>query len=218
LPPGPGDDLGLPPAKTRGAAVRGSSKLVVMPDVEDQPARSFGWWDKFVGPDDDPRTDGGFEGERAALVGYLRDQRLTLELKCSGLDSDGMARRSVPPSNLSLLGLLRHLAGVEQHWFRQVMAGQEGPRHYRAGDDPDGDFNGAVADPEVVADAWASWRAEVAFAERFVAQAPDLDLAGVRPAGPMALREVLVHMIEEYARHNGHADFLRERIDGRVGQ
>jgi Protein of unknown function (DUF664) len=209
----------MPTAKTRGAAPRGSSKLVGMPDVEDQqPARSFGWWDMFVGPDEDPRTDGGFEGERATLVGYLRDQRLTLDMKCSGLDADGMARRSVPPSNLSLLGLLRHLAGVEQHWFRQVMAGQERPRHYRAGDDPDGDFNGAVADPEVVADAWATWRAEVAFAERFVAQAPDLDVAGIRPEGPMALREVLVHMIEEYARHNGHADFLRERIDGRVGQ
>ena len=72
-----------------------------------------------------------------------------------------------------------------------------------------------MPDPEVVAEAWAAWRAEVAFAERFVAEAPDLDLTG--PEGEV-LREVLVHMIEEYARHNGHADFLRERIDGRVGQ
>jgi hypothetical protein len=186
--------------------------------AEDQPARQFGWWDMFVGPDDDPRTDGGFEGERATLVGFLRDQRLTLELKCSGLDAAGLAARSVPPSNLSLLGLLRHLAGVEQYWFRQVMAGQHEPRHYRPDGDPDGDFNGAVPDPEVVADAWDTWRGEVAFGERFVAEAPDLDVAGATDEGPIALREVLVHMIEEYARHNGHADFLRERIDGRVGQ
>jgi Protein of unknown function (DUF664) len=214
--PGPG------PGPGPGSQVRGAS--------EDQPARSFGWWDMFVGPDEDPRADGGFEGERATLVGYLRDQRLTLELKCSGLDAVGMARRSVEPSNLSLLGLIRHLAGVEQYWFRQVMAGQDAPRHYRseAGPDgtdgpdgpdgPDGDFDGAVPDPEVVADAWDTWRAEVAFAERFVAEAPDLGVTAVGDDGPIALREVLVHMIEEYARHNGHADFLRERIDGRVGQ
>ena len=78
------------------------------------PARRFGWWDMFLHPDDDPRTDGGFDGERATLVGYLRDQRLTLELKCSGLDADAMARRSVPPSNMSLLGLVRHMAEVER--------------------------------------------------------------------------------------------------------
>lgn len=68
----------------------------------------------FANPDEDPRADGGFEGERAILAGYLRDQRLTLELKCSGLDSAALARRSVEPSNLSLLGLVRHMAGVEQ--------------------------------------------------------------------------------------------------------
>ncbi|MEU9164751.1 DinB family protein [Streptomyces sp. NPDC048424] len=178
----------------------------------------------FVHPDEDTRTDGGFQGERAVLAGYLRDQRLTLELKCTGLDAEALARRSVEPSNLSLLGLVRHLAGVEQYWFRQVMAGQDVRRHYRSEAEPAGEFTGAVADPAVVADAWATWRAEVAFAERLVAQAPSLDVTGVTGvtgvAGdePMELREVLVHMIEEYARHNGHADFLRERIDGRVGQ
>jgi uncharacterized damage-inducible protein DinB len=123
-----------------------------------------------------------------------------------------MARRSVPPSTLSLLGLVRHLAEVERGWFRRRLAGQDAPKLYG---DEDADFDGAVPDPEVVAQAWAAWRAEVAFAERFVAEAPNLDLTG--PDGTV-LREVLVHMIEEYARHNGHADFLRERIDGRVGQ
>ncbi|MFE5808530.1 DinB family protein [Streptomyces sp. NPDC056491] len=174
----------------------------------------------FVHPDEDTRTDGGFQGERAVLAGYLRDQRLTLELKCAGLDTEAMARRSVEPSNLSLLGLVRHLAGVEQYWFRQVMAGQEIRRHYRSEEDRAGEFTGAVADPAVVAEAWSTWRAEVALAERLVAEAPSLDVTGDagHGDGPMELREVLVHMIEEYARHNGHADFLRERIDGRVGQ
>ncbi|HEX9355264.1 MAG TPA: DUF664 domain-containing protein, partial [Streptosporangiaceae bacterium] len=84
--------------------------------------RSFGWSDMFVRPEDDPRTDGGFHDERTTLTGYLRDYRLTIELKCSGLDAAGMACRSVEPSNLSLLGLVRHLADVERHWFRQVLA------------------------------------------------------------------------------------------------
>ncbi|GAA3104354.1 hypothetical protein GCM10020254_57730 [Streptomyces goshikiensis] len=87
------------------------------------------------------------------------------------------------------------------------MAGQEIRRHYRTPDAPDGEFTGAVADPAVVAEAWAVWRAEVAFAERLVAEAPDLDVEGAVDGERMALREVLVHMIEEYARHNGHADF-----------
>jgi hypothetical protein len=179
----------------------------------------------FLHPDEDPREAGeDVAGERGILVRYLRDQRMTLELKCSGLDAAAMARRSVEPSNLSLLGLVRHLAGVEQYWFRQVMAGQETARHYRPDTDPDGDFDNAVPDPAVVADAWQTWRAEVAFAERLVAEAPSLDVTGdydygqPYEPGSISLREVLVHMIEEYARHNGHADFLRERIDGRIGQ
>jgi uncharacterized damage-inducible protein DinB len=177
--------------------------------------------DMFVDPDDDPRGEAGpiLGDERATLVEYLRYHRQTLELKCSGLDAAELARRSVEPSTLSLLGLVRHMADVERVWFRRVMAGQDAPRHFSSETDPDGDFDGAVPDPEVVAQAWEVWRAEVAFADRFVAQAPDLDVVGNTPdQGPVSLREVLVHMIEEYARHNGHADLLRERIDGRVGQ
>jgi hypothetical protein len=202
--------------------------LVAMPELSDQdehlPARQFGWWDMFVSPEDDPReSDGRFQGERATLVGYLRDQRLTLELKCAGLDAAGMACRSVPPSNLSLLGLVRHLTDAERGWFRRTLAGQEAPRLYRTDDDPDLAFNGAAPDPGQVTRAWDSWREEVEFAEQFVASAADLDLASAPGGGagrprPITLREVLVHMIEEYARHNGHADLLRERIDGRVGQ
>ena len=171
----------------------------------------------FVHPDEDPRPDEVYQGERATLTGYLREHRLTLELKCAGLDAAALARRSVPPSDLSLLGLVRHLAQVERHWFRRVLAGQQVPQLYSTEDDPDADFHGAVGDPAVVAEAWERWREEVAFAERFVAEAPSLDVTGDHEGTPVPLREVLVHMIEEYARHNGHADLLRERIDGRVG-
>jgi uncharacterized damage-inducible protein DinB len=187
-------------------------------DIPDEGARRFGWANMFVPPGDDPRTNRRLRGERAVLVGYLHDQRLTLEMKCAGLDPAAMARRSVEPSTLSLLGLVRHMAAVEQGWFRRVMAGEDVAQHYRTDDDRDGDFNGAVPDAGVVAEALERWRAEVAFAERFVAEAPDLGITGLHHDQPVELREVLVHMVEEYARHNGHADLLRERIDGRIGQ
>jgi uncharacterized damage-inducible protein DinB len=178
--------------------------------------------DVFIDLDSDPRPDPSpVADERATLVGFLQWQRETLELKCSDLDAASLARRSVEPSTMSLLGLLRHMADVERGWFRRLMAGQDAPPLFASGADPDGDFDGATPDPEVVAEAWEAWRAEVEFADRFVAAAPDLDVTGNIPdawRGPMSLRWVLVHMIEEYARHNGHADLLRERIDGRLGQ
>ncbi|TPQ16663.1 DinB family protein [Streptomyces sporangiiformans] len=157
--------------------------------------------------------------ERTMLVDMLGAQRATLELKCSGLEAElELARRSVEPSTLSLLGLVRHLADVERRWFRQVMAGQDAPARFSSPVRPDGDFDGAAADPAVVAEAWEAWRAEVAFSEALVADAPDLDVVGEDSwRGPVSLRWVLVHMIEEYARHNGHADLLRERIDGATG-
>jgi uncharacterized damage-inducible protein DinB len=172
--------------------------------------------DMWVDAEDDPRSEGGVGDERSVLTEYLRDYRLTLEMKCDGLDAEQLARRSVPPSTMSLLGLVRHLAQVEHNWFQRVLAGSDSPRPYTSESDRDLDFNGAVADPAVVEDAWATWRAEVANAERFVAEAPDFDVTD--PKNEITLREVLVHMIEEYARHAGHADLLRERIDGRVGQ
>ncbi len=176
--------------------------------------------DVFVPEAEDPRrqepTPGG---EKATLVEYLRFQRQTLELKCGGLDAEQLARRSVEPSTMSLLGLVRHMAEVERAWFRRVLAGQDAPKMYQTEDEPDGDFDGAVADPAVVEEAWRAWRDEVAFAEDFVARQDDLGMTGThRVYGAISLREVLVHMVEEYARHNGHADLLRERIDGRIGQ
>jgi hypothetical protein len=179
----------------------------------------------FIDSADDPRENGPTMGdERTTLVEALRSVRLTLEMKCSGLDAEALARRSVEPSTMSLLGLVRHLAEMERDAFRVLMAGEDAPRLYCSDTDRDGDFDGAVPDPQVVAEAWDAWRAEVDFAERFVAAAPGLDIAarergGVGAGhGPISLREVLVEMIHEYARHLGHADLLRERIDGRIGQ
>jgi hypothetical protein len=188
-------------------------------DHEDRgTTRVFGWSDMFVAPEEDPRYYGPLSGERDTLTAYLRDYRLTIELKCAGLDAEGMARRSVPPSNLSLLGLVRHLAEVERHWFRQVLAGEDIGWVYRREDNRGAAFDDAVADPAVVTAAWAAWREEVDFAERFAAAAPSLDITGTDQGAEISLREVLVHMIEEYARHAGHADLIRERVDGRVGQ
>ncbi|GAA4543880.1 DinB family protein [Amycolatopsis samaneae] len=168
--------------------------------------------------DEDPRIVPPPRGdERATLVGFLRKQRETFELKCAGLEAAALASRAVPPSSLSLLGMIRHLAEVERGWFRWVMAGQETPRLFDTDDDLG--FAGAEADPALVAEAWECWRAEVAFVERFVAEASDLDVTGNSPRlGAVSLRWVLTHLIEEYARHNGHADLLRERIDGTVGE
>lgn len=175
----------------------------------------------WVGREEDPRfaTDSPLEGERATLLDYLRSYRLTLEMKCAGLEPEQLARRSVQPSMMSLLGLIRHMADVERNWFRRVMAQTDAAPLYWSEDVPDADWLGAVANPAVVDEAWQNWRAEVAFAEKFVAESVDLDTKGItRDGTDIALREVLVHMIEEYARHCGHADLLRERVDGRVGQ
>jgi uncharacterized damage-inducible protein DinB len=172
--------------------------------------------DMWADPDDDPRESGvATAGERDTLLDYLRRYRLTMEMKCADLDAEQMARRSVPPSTMSLLGVVRHMAEVERAWFRRRSAGQDAGHLYQTREDNDTDWNGAVADPAVVAEAWTAWRAEVAFAEQFMATDPDLAAAG---PGGVPLRDILVHMIEEYARHCGHADLLRERIDGRVGQ
>ena len=130
-----------------------------------------------------------------------------------------LARRSVPPSTMSLLGLIRHMADVERNWLRRVMAQADAPPLYWSDDVEDADWAGAVADPAVVADAWRAWHEEVTLAEQSVAGSPDLAVRSPMQDGTtVALREVILHMVEEYARHLGHADLLRERIDGRVGQ
>jgi uncharacterized damage-inducible protein DinB len=158
-------------------------------------------------------------GERETLHGFLAFQRATLEWKCSGLDAEQLARRGVAPSTMSLLGLVRHLGDVERNWFRRVLAGEDAPAYFWPEDNRDLDFDGAVADDAVVEEAYRLWREEMAFADAFIASAPSLEVTGnVNGYGAMSLRWVLVHMIEEYARHNGHADLLREQIDGAVGE
>jgi uncharacterized damage-inducible protein DinB len=154
-------------------------------------------------------------GERAMLESWLEYHRATLAWKCEGLDDAQLRERAVPPSPLSLLGLVRHMADVERSWFRRVLGGENVPGIYWTDDDPDGYFDNF--DAADVQEAFATWRAECEHARRNAAAADSLDVTGQRRGETVTLRWILVHMIEEYARHNGHADFLRERIDGAVG-
>lgn len=117
--------------------------------------------------------------------------------------------------------MIRHLAQVENHWFQRVLQGRtERPRLFRREDDKDADFNGAVADPIVVEEAFATWKAEIAAADEWLDALDADDLGRQVPLddGSVSVRDVVVHVVEEYARHAGHADLLRESIDGRAGQ
>lgn len=175
----------------------------------------------WLDPADDPRTYGNPEGEKATLREYLGNYRLTLEMKCDGLDAEQLARRSVPPSTLSLLGLIRHLTQVENHWFQRVLQGRtDRPRLFERDEVKDADFNGAVADPAVVEQAFTAWKAEIAASDEWLDALDEADLGRHVPLheDTVSVRDVLVHLVEEYARHAGHADLLRECIDGRTGQ
>jgi uncharacterized damage-inducible protein DinB len=155
-------------------------------------------------------------GERETLRGYLDWHRATLRSKCEGLTDEQLRQRSMPPSSLSLLGLVRHMAEVERSWFRRVIAGEDVPLVWSE----DGDFQVAHdASGATSAEAFAAWDREVAHARRIEEAATSLDVTGVdRGAGDVySLRVVMLHLIQEYARHNGHADLLREGIDGAVG-
>jgi uncharacterized damage-inducible protein DinB len=159
--------------------------------------------------------------ERTLLTSFLDYQRQTLAMKCERLTDEQIRTRSVEPSGLSLLGLVRHMTKVERVWFRNTIGGQDLPLLYSSPQDPDADFDQLDTPP--VAEVFERWHAETE-AARAVAAARDLDAIGtrfVRQTGQkedFSLRWVLIHMIEEYARHNGHADLLRERIDGVVGE
>ncbi|MGV8908266.1 MAG: DinB family protein [Propionicimonas sp.] len=170
-------------------------------------------------PGNDPREEIDYgRGEKAVLATYLDHYRLTFELKCEGLDAGQLATRSVPPSTMSLLGLIRHLARVEHSWTRRVLEGHPDlPRLYRTEQDPDQDFTQALGTDAVVADAWESWRRESAHAREVYAALALADLVDVHGT-PTEVRDIIVHLVEEYARHVGHADLLRECIDGRTGQ
>ncbi|HEX6756075.1 MAG TPA: DinB family protein [Mycobacteriales bacterium] len=154
--------------------------------------------------------------ERELLEGFLDFQRATLLWKCDQLTDAQLRERSVPPSGLTLLGLLRHLADVERSWFRQRFAGEDVPDVYRTEEDWDPDLFD-VADAEVAA-ALRTFGDEIE-AVRATLRGRSLDETFTGPQGrTYSLRWVYLHMIEEYARHNGHADLLRERIDGVTGE
>lgn len=198
-----------------------------MEHMSDQPARwsqATTYPDMWADPDDDPRNSEGVspDGELATLQDFLTDYRATLRMKCEGLNAEQLARRSVPPSTLSLLGLLRHLAEVERDWRNWIHHDNPQPKLYGGADGAvgeagaDGDFDGAVADQAEVDAAYSVLTREQAATDTVLAEHPDL---GERLGKDgFAVRELLVHRIEEYARHCGQADLLRECIDGRVGQ
>ncbi|MFI5617305.1 DinB family protein [Streptomyces sp. NPDC051567] len=186
--------------------------------MSEQPARwtrATVYPDMWADPDDDPRNNegAGSEGELATLRDYLTDYRLTLRMKCEGLDAEQLARRSVPPSTMSLLGLVRHLAEVERDWRNWIGDGEPLPKLYGG---RDADFDGAVAEQAEVEAAHCALAREQGATDAALAGHPDL---GERLGKDgISVRELMVHRIEEYARHCGHADLLRECVDGRVGQ
>ncbi|MGV8909475.1 MAG: DinB family protein [Propionicimonas sp.] len=160
--------------------------------------------------EDTPRV----AGEREMYQAWLDFHRGTLLWKCAGLTDDQLRTASVSPSSLTLLGLVRHMAEVERWWFCTKAAGLTLPDLYCPDEDPDGDFD-SVADA-VVEEDLATFRAECLAADDAVREM-SLDDTFVGRRGPISLRWVYVHMIEEYARHNGHADLVRERLDGATG-
>jgi uncharacterized damage-inducible protein DinB len=150
------------------------------------------------------------------LRAFLDYHRATLAMKCDGLTDEDLRRQSMPPSTLSLLGLVRHMAEVERAWFRRVINREDIPLVWS----DEGDFQVAYdASTATRKEAFDAWRAEVEHARRIEAAAELLDVTGHQPrwGKDLSLRLVMLHVIHEYARHNGHADFLREGIDGTVG-
>lgn len=154
--------------------------------------------------------------EREMLTGWLDWHRATLVMKCADLTAEQLRSRAVPPSTMSLLGLVRHLTDMERGWFRQILAAEDAPDLYRLPDDPDGDFDRVDdADPQ---EAFRVWEQECETARRIVAAAPSLEVTGTQDDETFSLRWILTHMIAEYSRHLGHADLLRQRIDGATGE
>jgi uncharacterized damage-inducible protein DinB len=154
---------------------------------------------------------------RTTLESWLDFHRTTLAMKCRGLDDEQAAAVPVPPSGLTMTGLVQHMAEVERNWFRRVLAGEQAPPIYDPQADPDGPDGGfELAEGATLHDALAAWRAEIARAREQCASRTLAD-SGRFMDQDVNLGWIYVHLIEEYARHNGHADLLRERIDGTTG-
>ncbi len=153
--------------------------------------------------------------DRPILEGMLAHQRATLLNICAGLTAEQLAQRPIPSTGLSLLGLVRHMAKVERIWFRKRVAGKQIAHLHNFEARDDTDFN--VIDPADAEDAVAQLQHESQLADTAVRDL-DLELVIDSHGKDMSLRMVYVHMIQEYARHNGHADLLREAIDGTTGR
>jgi hypothetical protein len=156
-------------------------------------------------------------GELELLGQYLDYHRATLQLKCAGLDEQQLKQRAVPTTGLTLLGLVRHLTDVERSWFVRTLAGRPAPPYYSGPEDPDGDFD--TLDSVPVEEVWRRYQEAVAEARAVLASFGAADEPARREAPDQPnLRWVLLHLVEEYARHNGHADLLRQAVDGEVGE
>ncbi|MGY5764197.1 DinB family protein [Brachybacterium sp. DNPG3] len=166
----------------------------------------------------DTRTGGPMlGGEREQLDAWIAEYRLALLLKIDGLTPAQLAERSAPPSALSLAGIVRHLAEVEEYWLREVLHGIDVPPRWSSAERPDDDLEGATA--ATAADDVQTYLRVIAETSADAARWEDLDIpvTGLRHGQPLNLRWILTHLIEEYARHLGHMDLLRERIDGATG-
>ena len=192
-----------------------SGNVDTVSDVPARWTRATVYQDMWTDPADDPRNSEAPspDGELATLQDYLRNYRLTLLMKCEDLGPGQLARRSVPPSTMSLLGLVRHLAEAERDWRNWIEPERPAPKLYGTGDAA---FEGAIGDHALAEGAFADLAREQAATDALLAGYPDLGKRVGRDG--IAIREMWVHRVEEYARHCGHADLLRERIDGRVGQ
>jgi uncharacterized damage-inducible protein DinB len=153
-------------------------------------------------------------GERESLEGWLDWHRQTLLFKCQGLTGEQLAERPAEPSTLSLLGLIRHMADVERAWFRIRVGGEDIKQRYWSKENPDRDFDDT--DPEQAEQDYDALLTEIRLADQAARDASLDDTFELR-GKTYNVRWVYIHMIEEYARHNGHADLLRERLDGETG-
>jgi len=157
--------------------------------------------------------------EREAAEGLLEYHRATLLWKCAGLTGEQLVTRGVPPSPMSLLGLIRHMSDVERSWFRRRVAGEDIGAIYWSDASPDGDFDDL--DPAAAEADFAAYAAEVEAARAVQAKSDFDDTFEVHRSNGTSetidIRALVLHMIEEYARHNGHADLLREVVDGSTG-
>ncbi|HEX5089156.1 MAG TPA: DinB family protein [Nocardioides sp.] len=151
---------------------------------------------------------------------WLADLRASVERKSDGLSPEQLAARSVPPSSLSVLGLVRHLAQMEHFWFVKTLSRSDEPQLYVEDGDWDAQFRGAVADQAVVDDAFATWRSVQARADEVLdhLDASDLNFVWDPEDRIGSVRDVLLQVVYEYSRHCGHLDLLREAIDGRTGE